>query len=61
MVSPARISRTWVAKARRYSVSWAAIALLTAPAGANSEVYHPQYERLQEALAEYQQMLNVDE
>ena len=56
MIFLAGISRTGVAKARGYWLRWAAIALIASTAGANGEIHQLQYERLQEALAEHQQI-----
>lgn len=56
MVSAAKISRTGVAKARRYWPWWVAIALVASPAGAFGGMHDLQYERLQGALGEYQRI-----
>ena len=50
------ISRTGVAKARRYWLYWAAIVLVAASAGANGEIHDLMYERLQGSLADHQQI-----
>jgi murein L,D-transpeptidase YcbB/YkuD len=55
-VSRARNSRTGVAKTRRYWLCWAAIWLIVLPYSASSGIHDLQYERLREALAEYQQI-----
>lgn len=55
-MSSITISRTCLAKARRYWLWWAAIVLVAGPAGARNELDSLQYERLQEALAAHQQI-----
>ena len=59
MVSAAEISRTGVAKARRYWPWWAAIALIASPAGAFGGIHDLQNERLQGALEEYRQIADA--
>ena len=56
MVSGIRISRSRVANPRGYVLSCAAIALFALTPGADAEVHHLQYERLEAALADYQQI-----
>jgi murein L,D-transpeptidase YcbB/YkuD len=56
MVPRSEISRTGVSKPRRYWLYGAGIMLLAAMAGAGAEIHHAQYQRLQDALLDYQQI-----